>query len=542
MSELINPTLDLYVYHLREGLGDRDDDVAIRRDTFLSNFPEPWHSILQETARLEAREADPKFVKLLKLAGKKASASLNKSLPLAGEDKLLPVEGYYYPVRLSDTYALLWNGMIAAEEPLPVSSLRQLRQLARKPVNCDRKPESNSAGKVMIFAFALTLNSGFYKLASLLLLDYPEPIAGDLGETWIISGLLPPNGDRLATAEQAYHAFMDREFSHPEEERQHQEQIARDWHTRTEGFLLGIRVWEIWRSPQYGESVSQNIHVLIVLYTEAESAAIADYPISDDFIKLFCYRHKILWMFGETRKLKRELQDGFQTIKNTIQLVKFESSLEILQNTLQDNLEVYADYITNLKNLEINGKTISINLDNYQDLLKYFIQKVKKSGHTELEFWKSFSERVETNYLKQIESDIDSLSPGVDILETQLETIRGIVEIEQAKSDRSFQRFVEVVGAGLATAGAIASASASFVPQIVSDFKALSSGGVPIGNWRLSETGLNLIVTLIFCVGMGGMVSLLVYCRDLRRSKQRSKLRSAQSTTRSTTPLPRKTR
>jgi hypothetical protein len=49
---------------------------------------------------------------------------------------------------------------------------------------------------------------------------------------------------------------------------------------------------------------------------------------------------------------------------------------------------------------------------------------------------------------EQIQTDINYLTPGQELFGQFVDTIRGIVEIEQAKSDRSLETTVQILGIG----------------------------------------------------------------------------------------------
>jgi hypothetical protein len=87
-KNIIYPTIDLFSYDLAEVLGESENDIEHNR----SNF---WRRIYGE------RPTDPKLVNAelelsdyIELLGKK------------GEDFDFPLDGFYYPVKLNDTYAL----------------------------------------------------------------------------------------------------------------------------------------------------------------------------------------------------------------------------------------------------------------------------------------------------------------------------------------------------------------------------------------------------------------------------------------------------
>ncbi|EDN70049.1 conserved hypothetical protein [Beggiatoa sp. PS] len=92
MTKLIYPTLDLFLYDLREGLGQSDAEMQQNRHGFLQKLP----TTIDESAFIQQDEKyfEPEYVELF------------------GEQRWLEFEsktheGYYYPARLNDTYGLL---------------------------------------------------------------------------------------------------------------------------------------------------------------------------------------------------------------------------------------------------------------------------------------------------------------------------------------------------------------------------------------------------------------------------------------------------
>lgn len=65
-------------------------------------------------------------------------------------------------------------------------------------------------------------------------------------------------------------------------------------------------------------------------------------------------------------------------------------------------------------------------------------------------------ELAKDTFIEQINTDLAYLTSGQNLFEQLIESIRGIVEIEQTKRDRSLEKTVQIVGIGLG-GGAIAS-------------------------------------------------------------------------------------
>lgn len=282
MSDLIYPTLDLFAYNLGEGLGDNQDDLQKRRDKFLALLPHPLPTILAHSK--ESTASNREYIELLKLVGEKAAfheftTSLNN----------YTLKGYYYPVRLSETYGLLFDCSVDEKiQPQDVSCLRYLKQQA-------------------------------------------DSIQADLGKTWIISGSIPtPTTDTETLAKNIYKALLaERKFKNLTDTA-YEALINKEWQYRKTGKFLSSSVFEIWQTPQNWKSVEENCHVLIFLYPDQQTMQAAS-QFYDDWMRLLCYRNKIIWAYCETQKLKRQLQEGFKTIRETIPTVKKKLSCSSLK-------------------------------------------------------------------------------------------------------------------------------------------------------------------------------------------------------------------
>ncbi|MBD2302920.1 hypothetical protein [Nostoc sp. FACHB-190] len=57
-----------------------------------------------------------------------------------------------------------------------------------------------------------------------------------------------------------------------------------------------------------------------------------------------------------------------------------------------------------------------------------------------------FLELAEDTFIEQINTNLAYLTPGQNLFDQMIDTIRGIVEIEQAKRDRSLERTIQVLG------------------------------------------------------------------------------------------------
>lgn len=427
MSSLIYPNLDLFVYQLREGFGDSAATVQKNHQAFWENLPEALRNpeksfalLVQSQNYLPAQTlAQPENLSIAERSFKREIDANRldycELLPLADYPqnyysfdsigKSDPIQGYYYPVRLEDTYGLLLDCYI-----------------------------ENSQGK-------LDIQNCFSRLKGL-----AKSKQGNLGKTWLLSGILPEDftGDLKELAQKAYDAL---------------DLVPRD--VKEAGKFFGVPCFEVWNYPRRWESLDENIHVLILLFPNLEKAKKLGESYNQ-FMRLFCYRSKVLWAYYQTREIKRYLQDSYQVIFGLAKTLDHLNLMEY-EKHLQNIAEILSSYALNLNYLEIQLNTLKINYYNYQQTLEDLTYTIPETQLTSLA---DFSKTVEQKYQAQIESDIASLSPGLRVLEDLINSIRGKVEIQQAKSDRTFQYTVETWGVGLAVTGITATSISPFIPPM----------------------------------------------------------------------------
>ncbi|MGK7873571.1 MAG: hypothetical protein AB4426_09755 [Xenococcaceae cyanobacterium] len=319
----------------------------------------------------------------------------------SAQDKNL--EGYYYPVCLNDTYGLQIDCSI------------------------DNQTESQSTDCI-----------------DLLKAEIEGRLQGQtatIGQTWMLSGWLPelPTKTPEKIAEDCYQALVK----------------DGNWERdlKGEGIFLGSKIFELW---QYQPLREDNLHVIIIIYPNREIAEKAAnfYP---DWMGLFCYRHKILWSYTQSRLLKKDLINYSQKLEEKkrnisrkniefVDIQSIESRLAEIQNILED-------YTVALPKLYFQQQIVGINLLNYQRRLEIIQQRAGKGE--ELGFLNEFAKRAEDKYLIQITKDCENMELGLRLLETNINAIRSQIEVEKAQRDKNFQNLVTLIGAGTAVTALI---------------------------------------------------------------------------------------
>jgi hypothetical protein len=129
--QLIYPTLDLFLYDLRDELGQTSEKVKVNRANFQSRLPNLTAEQLAEWAKLERDSPD-----------------LTNPIELLGSDRLLAFpeteDGYYWPVQLSDTYALQVNCSVPKLNGQPNTTPQDLTVLPDLQASLNQKIQHRS--------------------------------------------------------------------------------------------------------------------------------------------------------------------------------------------------------------------------------------------------------------------------------------------------------------------------------------------------------------------------------------------------------------
>jgi hypothetical protein len=417
---LIYPTVDLFIYDLADGIGQNEDKISQNRELFLQKI---YGDNISAVQREQLKQAETEISDYIELLNDPNIAEFEP-----------PLDGYAYPIKLGDTYAVQFDFSGNRE-------LEEDKQLAPKEIDCLESLKQEVISRI----------------------NSPATI----GQSWFISGQLTADDqDALASAKNCYtklnlfpNAVWDRDL-------------------QTEGQFLGANFYELWHPPGDKGNISQNHHVLICLfpYNSGQSILVLSKTFDEFYthlIRLFAYRNKVIWAYTQSRQLKASLKESSGKIQQFVnrllgQVNASKVDLKELQKNLVDFLTISSAYASNISGLEQQENTIKTNLRNYQIRLKTISQKMGTDAK-DFKFMGKFSIFVKDKYVWQVESDNRSLSPGLRLLENAIQTIEGIIEIERAKSDRTLNVTIGAVGAGMATSGVFASTYASQINSPASD-------------------------------------------------------------------------
>jgi uncharacterized phage infection (PIP) family protein YhgE len=138
-------------------------------------------------------------------------------------------------------------------------------------------------------------------------------------------------------------------------------------------------------------------------------------------------------------------------------------NLQEFKDELKKLLKTALTYTQGLTELEYYGNTIAIDLNNYAEKLDQIYAKVE-NDEEELSILNHFSRKTAPSMRSQIAGDLGYFRHGTGLIEQAIASIRGIVEIEQARSelaeknrDDRLESTIQAIGVGLAAGGIAAS-------------------------------------------------------------------------------------
>ena len=421
---LIYPTVDLFVYDLADGIGQTEDKISQNRQQFWQKI---YGEKLSQPQQAQIQQAETEIGDYIDLLGDKKVAAFAS-----------PLDGYAYPVKFGDTYAVQFDlsGKIEPDND---------KKFAPKEIDC------------------------LEWLKETIISRFSQPAT--IGQSWLVWGELTAGQDALKTAKNCYNklklvpnAKWDRDL-------------------QAEGQFLGANFYELWLPPGDRGNISQNYQVLICLFSNSGEASIATscktmtklYP---QLLQLFRYRNKVIWAYQQSRQLKSDLKDASRKIQEIVkqlpeQVNAAKVDLQQLQQNLVNCLTIFSIYANYISRLEEQENTIKTNLKNYEKRLETIAERMG-NNQNELKFLASFSDFAEEKYVMQVKADNRSLSAGLRLLENAIETVEGIIEIESAKADRTLNFTIGTVGVGIGTSGVAASIYASQINSPASPQNPLS--------------------------------------------------------------------
>ncbi|MGD1872997.1 MAG: hypothetical protein ACFB02_08075 [Mastigocoleus sp.] len=447
MNKIIYPTLNLFLYDIRDELGQSKEEFTQNQEYFKLKLP----STLSASISSHDRGFNVEYGELLGSQRIERFTSKNKTY-----------EGYYYPVRMNDTYGLLLDCSINDKvNPQPVSCLKNLRMEVERKIQGSRY---------------------------------------SIGQTWMILGYLSEDylvGDDISVSD-SISGILDIAYECYENLMPHRN-AEKDY--QGDGSILGGKLFEFWHHefnlpgelvdniPEIGDFVENN-HVIVVLFpNQADMRQFSE--LNYDWMRLFKYRNTILWAYAQSLLLKEMLKNQFQYIQGYIRDLMGDKSQYISNEKLKKILDEarisMSEYAIDFTYFKSQARTIKTNLYNYQKILSSIIESANKANLSKNrasyvpriivdndlcvleEFWRNSSEK----YHLQLTRDSENLRPGIGLLEVLIETIQATVTLRQAESDRKFNATIQTWGWGLAIASIFVSIVSSSIGEVSIDKKNL---------------------------------------------------------------------
>jgi hypothetical protein len=410
-----NPKLILYAFHLRNNLAQGEEEP-------VEDANHLWEQCQQLGRKLNVPRLESLIERLQDSNGKIGITPSQDNpesdyLELLQPERLLSfsaisngsslqLRGEVYPLQIHDTYAV----DITLRYPYPHVEIEQLAGL--NPQGCLQiAPSKSLLGQ------------------SLVLFAQPEGKLNDI----------------QAFTDDCLTAIV------PESDR-------KNYWLSAQGKFLGSPIFEYSNNQ---ENPVQPSHILIWLNCHPQTEILEDAgDYYQPLINLLCCRSKILYAYSESRWCNQQARKLYRQLEGKVKELRQLSSeptqrLKQLKEWLTQLSQTAFDYANHLRDLEIHRATIEINSKNYQFWLNQ-LQAISLKNEDDLELWQQFTSKSSEKFIEQIRAHLSYLLPSQQLFQQMIDTIRGIVETEQAESDRSLEKTIQIIGVGLG-AGAIVS-------------------------------------------------------------------------------------
>ena len=277
----------------------------------------------------------------------------------------------------------------------------------------------------------------------------PSEIQASLGQTLWICGEVDANEDCNSLAEKIVNALVAGTNLNPA------------FTVSGELFASQLFIYQA-NDPNEPNNPVKQSQILIILNNQQANTVQLIGDAYDRLLNLLCCYHKILFVnyqasqsYQDARTVYSYLEKKIQEFQTLISNPK--TQISDLKKLLSEIPQKSFDYTLCLQDLQIHNTSIQTNIKNYRTCLNK-ITAINNQSHnqTSLKFWQDFLDKECKKLQKQIQTDINYLTPGQELFGQLVDTIRGIVETEQTESDRSLERTVQILGIGLG-GGAIVS-------------------------------------------------------------------------------------
>ena len=218
------------------------------------------------------------------------------------------------------------------------------------------------------------------------------------------------------------------------------------------GELFASTIFEYGEPKQLADNLGKSQVFVWLLRDKKADDQYGNYQ--QELIALFFYRTKIIKAFQDSRLVYASLDREYSQIEQNLDSIQTNlDSSDAASNDAASNHAYLDDFKTQLKQLsrdslqytrllrklEDYGTTIEINLYNYNKQIAQ-IGAALEADKEEISFLEHFGRETAPHFRRQIEADLGYFEHGTELVDRAIASIRGIVEIDQAKRDRDRQQ------------------------------------------------------------------------------------------------------
>ncbi|MEQ8998632.1 MAG: hypothetical protein RID53_19205 [Coleofasciculus sp. B1-GNL1-01] len=333
----------------------------------------------------------------------------------------------------------------------------------------------------------------------------PATIQASLGQTLWVYAEVDAQTDCASLAEQCATALLANTSLNPS--LQHQDTLFRS------------HLFEyLAKEPSEPDNPAKEYHILISLNNTQSPTPKLAADAYDWLLQLLCCHHKLRYInhqsrqrYPDARHLYSQLEQQIQTLPNLT--TNPQTRLDALKNLLNQIPPTSLDYARCLRDLRAHQTAMETNITNLEECQT----QIKAIGNIP-QFWDEFL-KASHIWKQQIQTDINYLSPGQDLFGQMLETVRGIVDLDQAERDRTLDQklqnlelWIAVVGTGLAVSGISSQVDSQPIQTLIqnqtnSDTPVCPSAGVVKCT---TYNGFNVLIHIIIAVAIALPIGLII--------------------------------
>lgn len=249
--------------------------------------------------------------------------------------------------------------------------------------------------------------------------------------------------------------------------------------------------------PDEPDNPAKQCQILIVINNQQSPTVTLATKAYDWLLRLFWSYHKILYIYQLARQRYQEARKVYSELENKIQafnsLVSAQTQLSDLKSLMAKIPQTSFDYTRCLQDLQTHQTAIITNITNY----KICLDNIQTIGNgNSPQSWQDFLNKECQKWQKQIETDINYLAPGQELFGQFVNTIRGIVETQQAERDRSLENTIQILGIGFGGGAIVSGVVVQHIDKINQPLAAISPDNQP--HPFFASLFLSIIATLLF--------------------------------------------